>query len=365
MNRQHIFLTLFLALAMCFSAMNSAAAQNSPEDFFAAIGKATKQSEDSKKDNGDGNLDVTQIPGLDLPLGDGQSVVSNPNADFSGNNATDKYGLDEGDMLKRAIRNQAFEAALTGLFPLDVEEIRKLLKKYDETQQAVEVPVFPDPKPEIVVQTLSLDPGSELPIIKVSPGNVTVVSFIDATGAPWPIHHVSWAGNFEFINSEEGGSKVILSPMSQFANGNMSVILLELSTPILFRIETSRDTVHYRFDARVPQLGPFARTPLITGGLNLSAGNGVLGSILDGVAPPTATRLAVMGVDGRTTAYQVGSQTYVRTPLKLLSPGWSSSVSSADGMNVYSLSNAPVILLSDNGHVVRAKLSEAENLDDQ
>jgi intracellular multiplication protein IcmK len=50
--------------------------------------------------------------------------------------------------------------------------------------------------------------------------------------------------------------------------------------------------------------------------------------------------------------------TYVRTPLTLLSPGWQHSVSSADGMNVYMMASAPVLLLSDRGRVVRARVSQ-------
>jgi intracellular multiplication protein IcmK len=69
-------------------------------------------------------------------------------------------------------------------------------------------------------------------------------------------------------------------------------------------------------------------------------------------------------VDGRTTAYEYESKTYVRTPLTLLSPGWSGSVSSADGMNVYAIANSPVLLLSDRGSVVRAGLSEKESPDE-
>ena len=58
----------------------------------------------------------------------------------------------------------------------------------------------------------------------------------------------------------------------------------------------------------------------------------------------------------------MGGTTYVRTPLTLLSPAWQSSVSSADGMNVYALTNAPVLLLSDGGEFQRAILKEKEDL---
>jgi intracellular multiplication protein IcmK len=51
---------------------------------------------------------------------------------------------------------------------------------------------------------------------------------------------------------------------------------------------------------------------------------------------------------------------YIRTPLTLLSPGWDQSVSSADGMHVYAMAFAPVVLLSDDGRMMRAYISRRE-----
>ena len=68
-------------------------------------------------------------------------------------------------------------------------------------------------------------------------------------------------------------------------------------------------------------------------------------------------RLDVEGVDGRTSAYRYNDLVYVRTPLTLLSPGWNSSATSADGTRVYEIDDAPVLLLSDRGRMVRARLS--------
>ena len=48
------------------------------------------------------------------------------------------------------------------------------------------------------------------------------------------------------------------------------------------------------------------------------------------------------------------------TPLTLLSPSWDSSVTSADGMNVYTLNDTPVVLLSDEGRMVRAHITADE-----
>ncbi len=270
--------------------------------------------------------------------------------------------------LKEEARKQAFDAALQGILPLRPDEIRTLLEQFDRTQESVETPVYPSPRPEVAVETISLDPGVKPAVVKVAYGNVTTLNILDVTGAPWPIEDVSWAGNFEIVEAGSGdGSHIIrISPQSEFASGNISIRLLTLKTPVILSIETSRDMVHYRFDAIIPERGPLAEAPLIEqGAISTVAGDAVITAILQGIPPSGAERLDVSGVDARTSAYRVGKQTYVRTPLTLLSPSWNSSVSSADGMNVYAMNASPVLLLSDNGKMVRARLAERHDILDR
>lgn len=271
--------------------------------------------------------------------------------------------------LREEARKQAFDAAVDGLMPLRPEEIRTLLERLDRTQKSVATPVYPSPKPEVVVQELTLDPGSPPAVIKLAYGHVTTVTFMDSTGAPWPIKDISWAGDFEVIESDTDPERfqhvMKLSPQSEFAHGNMSISMLALKTPIIVTLETNRDIVHYRFDAVVPDYGPLAQAPLIETGLSTTAGNRVLSSALEGVFPSGAQRLDVEGVDGRTSAYSYGGKTYVRTPLTLLSPGWDSSTSSADGTTVYQIDDTPVLLLSRQGRMVRARLSDREDILDE
>lgn len=280
-------------------------------------------------------------------------------------------------------RDQAFDAALQGLLPLRPEEIRKLLEHFDRTQESVELPVYPAPKPEVTVETLSLDPGTAPKVIKVAYGYVTTLNMVDSTGAPWPIQNITWAGNFDVVEVStgetggggEGESEITnyenvlrITPQSEFAYGNMSISMIGLKTPVIISLETSRDIVHYRFDAIIPESGPFAQTPIIdqgTEGLELAAGNVDMSSILGGVAPPGAVRMEVSGVDSRTSAYRHAGLTYLRTPLTLLSPSWISSASSADGLRVYAMNYAPVVLLSDKGKTVRARLSDREDIFDE
>ncbi|MEM6811368.1 MAG: DotH/IcmK family type IV secretion protein [Pseudomonadota bacterium] len=269
------------------------------------------------------------------------------------------------EQLEAEIRREAFDAALTGLFPLSEDNIRSLLGKYQDTQKAIEEPLNGVPQPEVTVETVSLDPGVAPMVISTSVGYVTTLNVLDITGAPWPIQDIGWAGNFEIIEPEEGGHIVRITPLGRSAYGNISMRLLTLKTPVTIRLETVPDRVQYRVDARIPEYGPFAETPLIQGGIERVAGNGTIMSILDGVAPSGFERLNVSGVDARTSAFRAGSITYVRTPLTLLSPAWDQSVSSADGMNVYALSDTPVLLLSDNGEFKRAGLSAQETIFDE
>lgn len=266
--------------------------------------------------------------------------------------------------LAEEARKQAFDAALQGVLPLRPEEIRTLLEHFDRTQESVELPVYPSPKPEFAVETVSLDPGAPPATVRVAYGHVTTLTILDETGSPWPIEDISWAGNFEVVETSaaQGSHIVRISPQSEFATGNMSIRLLTLKTPVILSLETSRDIVHYRFDAIIPEYGPLAQAPLIEKGITTVAGDGEIASVLQGVMPKGAKKLDVSGVDGRTTAYAFKGQTYVRTPLTLLSPAWSSSVASADGMRVYAIQDAPVLLLSDKGRMVRARLSEREDV---
>ena len=279
------------------------------------------------------------------------------------NNALAGYDFDlEADIeaqkaeVERQARAAAFEAALNGMFPMNTDEILEFLEKYRETREVSESRIGGIPTPEVTLETVSLDPGATPPIIKVSPGHVTTLNILDITGQPWPVRDVSWGGDFEVIQPQEGEHVIRISPMRAHEVGNISIQLLDLKTPVTFMIKSQLETVQYRFDARIPEYGPYADMPIIDNGISVVAGGGDITRVLDGTPPSTAKKLDIDGVDGRTTAYESDGQVYLRTPLTLLSPGWSSSVTSADGTTVYAIGQSPVILLSEKGKIVRAMI---------
>ncbi len=318
-------------------------AQNSaltPEQLLRNAGIAPNAAIEQTQDDAINNL---PLPGVAPPID--ESLLNEPAFNQ--------------EQQQAKIKEDAYNAAVQGIFPMNTDQIRRLLQTQDKTNEAVETPLFPYPKPEVTFTTVSLDPGQPPVTIKLAVGHVTTISMVDITGQPWSVQDISWAGNFEVVQPESGSHVLRITPLSDFAFGNLSMRLVNLNTPVTFSLRTGREEVQYRLDIRVPEYGPAASTPIIDqGGVNISAGDKTLTSVLDGVAPSDAVKLIVSGVDGRTSAYKTGETVYLRTPLTLLSPAWQSSVRSADGMNVYALGTAPILLLSDKGRMVRASVQD-------
>ena len=261
--------------------------------------------------------------------------------------------------IQRQAREQAFERVKRSALPMETYEIRDVLGRLKDTQEAVQTPTRPAPSPNNVIRTISTDPSATPHTIRLHAGNVTTLNIIDVTGEPWPIVDLGFGGHFDVKPPEPGGHVIRITPLKDFAHGNLVVRLLKMTTPITFSLNSGGDEVNYRFDARIPEYGPNARMPLIDEGISTIAGDKTTTSFLEGVPPRGAKRLVVEGdVDARTSAYRYAGALYVRTPLSLLSPAWIGSTTSADGMNVYVLDDAPILLLSDRGALVRARVGE-------
>ncbi len=292
-------------------------------------------------------------PGFELPVDGGPQGVGSLNEKSQ-------------EEKEAELRKKAYDSAINSLFALHPDEIRRLLERSDEQKQAVEVPIYSNPTPESSFVTISLDPGEKPLEVKTAIGHVTTMSMVDATGQPWPIKDLTWAGNFEVLQPEDGSNMLRITPLSEFAQGNVSMRMVGLNPPIIMTFKADRQNVHVRLDVQVPEIGPNGVAPLINSNLTTStAGNAQLASVLEGVVPSKAKKMTLSGVDGRTSAYDVGGTMYVRTPYTLLSPAWNSSVRSADGTNVYSLASTPVLILSDKGKMVRAYLNAEEKADGQ
>lgn len=257
---------------------------------------------------------------------------------------------------------KSFDRAEKGLLPLSVDQIRDFMRRIENIQKGSQPPSGGPPKPDIRTATLSLDPGVDPPVVNLVAGYVTTITMIDSTGEPWPIKDVGVGGNFEISPTAAGSHVIRVIPLTRFGTGNISIILSELSTPIILRLSAGGPAVDMRYDARVPKIGPNGKMPII-GRPRLEAGDETIMMLLDNAPPSDAKRMKVSGLDARTMAWTLNGHVYIRTPLSLLSPAWDASASSADGMTVYQIGDAPVLLMSDNGAMVRARLLRDDDHD--
>jgi len=272
----------------------------------------------------------------------------------------------EADQAKREREHneKSFQRAEDGILPLTPDQIHSFMRKLEDTQAASETPSSGPPKGQMRISTLSLDPGVEPPQLNLAAGYVTTINMVDATGEPWPILDVGVGGNYDVAPTQAGSHIVRVMPLTRIGTGNLSVLLKDLPTPVIFRLSSGGPNVDLRYDARIGRMGPGAKAPLISRP-RLEAGNENMMMLLENAPPSGAVKMKVSGVDARTKAWSMDSHVFVRTPLTLLSPAWDASVSSADGMTVYQIGDAPVLLMSDNGAMVRAQIARDEDHDKQ
>ena len=303
---------------------------------------------------GDAPTGAAQVP--PTPAGievDSEKLVNAANEAAASAAAQQEARMAELTKMKQGV----FEGIMANMMPLTNDQIRTYMQRLESVQEASIPPSYGQPKGEIKVQTISLDPGAQPPQINLVPGYITTVTFVDASGQPWPIADVGVAGNFEVRPTSTGSHILRVIPLVQKGVGNFSVMLRDLPTPIIFRLWSGGPNLHWRFDARVPKYGPNAKMPLIDRSRRLTAGDEMTMMFLDNNPPPGSKRLKIAGLDGRSMAWMLDGKVYVRTPLTMLSPSWDASVASTDGMTVYQVGDAPVLLLSDAGMMVRARLS--------
>ncbi|PIJ52207.1 hypothetical protein BOM23_22435, partial [Erwinia sp. OLMDLW33] len=80
----------------------------------------------------------------------------------------------------------SYDQAQATLAPLTPDEIRQLRAQQTEQSRALATPGI-TAVPRISAQTVSLQPGASLPLVRTAVNWPATVSFIDSTGAPWKI----------------------------------------------------------------------------------------------------------------------------------------------------------------------------------
>ena len=256
-----------------------------------------------------------------------------------------------------------FEQAAQVVSPFTNDEIVQLRKNLDNSRKAKAYrPVRT--KPRISSASVDLSPGAALPIVRTMPGETSTLLFVDSTGAPWPLAAKPRISDERYFHVEwlEGSPSIVISALSGYEDGNVTVFLHGLATPVVVKLasgepdsKTNSRIVDYRLDLRVPGRGPNAQAPLLGPG-KIALYDDTLQSFLDGIPPKDAKLVAAHGdVPPRTQAWQYDGSLFVRTTYDIQT-AFDQSIASGDGTRVYRMPLTPYVALSKMGRSVTLQL---------
>lgn len=255
-----------------------------------------------------------------------------------------------------SINQEAYTAVTQEAAPLSPEQIRSLRKIVDEAERAASEPPRFIPKPVSTTVTALLAPGATPPVIRLSANYVTALLFVDQAGNPLNVTDVTPGGSSGFTVTPnplpKNTNKIEISPKSTYANGNISVSVEGITTPISLTLVSGQREVDYRVDVRVK--GRYTNAAAGASALPEGA-NPVLLTFLEGVAPDGSTTLKSSNPDVQAWSYL--NRFYVRSNLTLLSPAYISTVKSADGTAVYEIPPTPVLITLSGGAPNQINLS--------
>ncbi len=247
--------------------------------------------------------------------------------------------------------------------PFTGEEIRELRELYDQSRSAKAHKTV-RAVPRISSVSVDLSPGSAMPIARLLPGTPGSLVFIDATGAPWPLAAAPRISDDRLFYVEwlKNTHAVVISALSQYETGTVTVFLQGLATPVVIQLATAEQDdkatsriVDVRLDVRVPGRGPNAKNAVMGPG-KIELYNDTLQAFLDGLPPSGAQVVKANGeVPAGTKVWQLENELFVRTTYDIKSP-FDQTSSAANGTRVYRMPVTPFVTFSDMGRSVTVQL---------
>lgn len=246
---------------------------------------------------------------------------------------------------------QAFENVQTSTMPLTPDQMRKLRQEMDERDRAAaEMPRFV-PIQETRQAVVDLRPGAVSPIVRLWPGYVTNLMFVDETGQPVFVVDVSQpkiGGKEVFTidwskNKEQRTHIVRMSPNSTYARGNISLLLNGVVSPVSLTVISGQRSVDDRVDLRVRGLN------VPTSGIELpSDADPDLLPVLSGITPTGATQLKTSS--DFVSAWKKAGFIYLRVSGTHMSPAPLSMRVSADGTQAIKIPLTTRVTVSIGGN---------------
>ncbi len=215
---------------------------------------------------------------------------------------------------------------------------------------------------------MTLAAGEMPPVLHLSGGVGTSLTFSDITGKPWYVQRVETdSSEFAVAQSKGDGQGqetatksniVTIHPLKQFSQGrNLTVFLDHMPLPVIFQIESGYNkNVDYRVDVSLRHRGPLSRDAVIETD-TMTPKDSVFQKFVDGTPPDEAKKLKTSNPN--IEAWRIGRKMYVRSTVPVVGMGrHSSSGSNILGVRVYELGFTSEITISDNGQLRAVRIGD-------
>ncbi len=253
--------------------------------------------------------------------------------------------------------------------PFTPEQIETLGRILRQTQEATASGAGEAPVGRVRRVRLDAAQSAGIPEIALRRGYVTVVSFTDSTGAPWPIEEALVDRRFLPPGSQGGaredsgsgpmaGHLLYLAPSAAYLRGNAVVKLRSLAEPLVASLRGTGADADFRVEIRLGVPGPDADPGALAAPRGFHAGDAVLLGLLGGAVPADAERLVVEGGTAGDRAWRRGGDLLLLTRAHLLSPGPLAAERGSGGRWAYRLADTPLVLVSDGGRETRLSLGD-------
>lgn len=246
--------------------------------------------------------------------------------------------------------------------PLTPAEIRRMKQMLGERTDALSENMSgrPPAKPMTQIYNLDLSPGATPPVIRVEVGQGSIVSFVDASGKPWPCRFADGFNPKKLSLTQFTEHQLSISTNSPTPiNVGVAVALEGLATPITFSVLSGQPAIDAQVKMVVPQFKDGAPPDLgsMAGQPSLNASN--LNLYLLRTPPKEARALNVEGAPG-VMAWQISaSRMVVRSSAKVVS-GYFRGTGPAgigDGTEVYEMPLSPKVFLVQGDKYMSATFS--------
>lgn len=272
------------------------------------------------------------------------------------------------DQKQTIVKDKLVDRILSTNAPLTPDQIILIKEIIFNRKKAEAYQAGPPPRAVSRAIEYDLSPGATPPVIRVSSRAGVNIIFRDSQGEPWPIvdnviqNFVPTI--FKIVAPIKQGAilQIGMQPNKYYGNGNATILLYGLDTPIIFDMIAGQEETDYRVDIEIPGFSP--RTKIKQEAQSFGEARpehdpiliDILAKRFDlhkNLTPITLTfRSGGENVKLQKTLGWIDTskqRVYLRTKDTLLSPGYLDTQKSIDGTRAYALDIKPVIIMSHNG----------------